>query len=598
MTRHLIPPCACWALFACVGLAAGTADTPAALDKKLIQYGWGIPTTPYVKDHIREMEKRPFDGLIFRLGGGMRVLTPKAWDEAKFTKDYEAAKQIQWKRFTDNFIIMLAASDQDWFSDAHWQAITHNARLMTKAARLARCVGVCFDQEPYGTNPWAYSRVSHRDTKSFAQYEAKVRQRGAEFVRAVEAELPGATILTFFQLSYFDQVLVAMDPRERAEKISGLHYSLLPAFLNGMLDAASPGVRIVDGNERAYYYRDRQAYSAAYHTMKQRALLLVDPKLRTKYERQVQAGFAMYLDQYFGLRTRKVEGHYMTPEDRARWCEHNAYWALYTTDKYVWCYCERMHWFRNQNIPPGCEEALRSARAKLAKGEPLTTDLRPVMEEVERKRKAEISKRLVRRQAEVRRLPKGTPQPRIDGDLTDPAWQKTKPLQPLLALASHPSKLKATTEARVTYDNAALFVAVRCDEPAIKRMNIVGKEHDDDIWAGEDMEVQVCVPGKTSPFYHFMVNPRNVRWDGLQKAGGVDKSYDPEWQHAVRVGPKAWTVEMAIPWAAMDMKAPQPGAVLRANVCRQRRWARELSAWSPMVKGFLEHELYGTWVFK
>ena len=40
------------------------------------------------------------------------------------------------------------------------------------------------------------------------------------------------------------------------------------------------------------------------------------------------------------------------------------------------------------------------------------------------------------------------------------------------------------------------------------------------------------------------------------------------------------------------------GTKLRANICRQRKPGYELSAWSPMVKGFLEHELFGTWVFR
>ena len=26
----------------------------------------------------------------------------------------------------------------------------------------------------------------------------------------------------------------------------------------------------------------------------------------------------------------------MTPEERAQWFEHNTYWALYTSDRYVW----------------------------------------------------------------------------------------------------------------------------------------------------------------------------------------------------------------------------------------------------------------------
>ncbi len=576
---------------------ATTNDTPRALSKKLIQYGWGIPDPAFIHEHIRDMEKRPFQGLIFRLRGGIRVFSTKPWSETQFAEDYEILPKIAWRRFTDNFVIMLAASDQDWFDDAQWNEILRHARLMAKAARLGRCKGVCFDPEPYGPNPWAYARAAHRGEKSFAQYEAKVRQRGAQFLRAIETELPGAVVLTFFQLSYFSELEKPMSPAERAQRLSRMSYSLLPAFLNGMLDAASPAARIVDGNERAYYYRDKAQYFEAYHAMKQRARLLIDPALWPKYRLQVQAGFALYLDQYFGLRTRRVEGHYLTPEQRAQWCEHNAYWALYAADEYVWCYCERMHWFRNQHIPPGCEAALRSAQQKLARGEPMTIDMKPIMEEAKRKQDAEIRARLVKRRAEIRRLPKGAA-PRIDGDLSDAAWRQTPPLEPFLSLALESPKLTAKTLARVTYDESALYVAFQCEEPRPARMRVVGARRDDPIWAGDDVEVMVCAPGGTLPFYHFMVNPKGVVWDGVHRASGSDTSYNPTWRCKVKRGRRAWTAEMAIPWAAMRMSCPQPGTVLRANLCRQRRGARELSAWTPMVRGFLEHELYGVWVFK
>ena len=579
-------------------LAGDTSNTIPALSKKLIQYGWGIPTPDFIRENIRQMEKRPFDGLIFQLRGGRNVLTPTPWDAAKFEQDYENLRQIKWRKFTDNFVIMLAASKQDWFNDEHWGAIEQNVRLIAKGARIAGCVGVCFDQEPYGANPWAYSQTAHRAIKSFAEYEAIVRRRGAQFIRTVEGELPGAQILTFFQLSYFSQLLVPMSPAERQSKLSQVHYSLLPAFLNGMLDAASPDVRIIDGNEGAYYYTDSRSHFEAYHRMKQRGLLLVDPKHWPKYRRQVQAGHALYIDQYFGLRTRKVLGHFLTAEDRAKWFEHNVYWSLNTTDKYVWCYSERMHWFRNQNIPPGCEAAIRSAREKLDAGRPLGIDIKEVVERGHKAQQEALAKRLKQRRAEIHALPKGAARPIIDGQLSDAAWQKTNRLEPLAALATGPDQLKASTQAWATYNDTALFVALRCEEPKPKSMNIVGKARDDDVWMGDDVELMVSAPGKTLPFYHFMVNPRNVPWDAVHTVGGNDLAYDPKWEHATHIDAGFWTAEMAVPWTAMDMKPPRPGTELRANICRQRRPGSELSAWSPMVKGFLEHELFGTWTFR
>ena len=93
------------------------------LDKKLIEYGWDVPTPDFIRTHIGEMKKRPFDGLIFRLKGGVNVLEPAAWDESRFAEDYDNLANIDWGTFTDNFVSMLAASEQDWFNDDQWTAI-------------------------------------------------------------------------------------------------------------------------------------------------------------------------------------------------------------------------------------------------------------------------------------------------------------------------------------------------------------------------------------------------------------------------------------------------------------------------------------------
>ncbi|MBC7287066.1 MAG: hypothetical protein H5T86_03285 [Armatimonadetes bacterium] len=577
-----------------------TQDGPPRLDKKLIEYGWDVPDTTYVRDHIREMEQRPFDGIIFRVRPGLLVLSPKPFDEQALQADLEAAAQIKWEKFTDNFVIMWAASEQDWFNDEHWQAIEHNVRLIARIARLARCVGLCFDPEPYGPNPWVYANAAHHDTKTFAEYEQMARQRGAQFIRAIRAEMPKCILLTFFQLSLFPDLLRPMDPAERAKRLESHHYGLLPAFLNGMLEAAEDAVTIVDGNESAYYYTNAQQYLSVYQLITQRALLLIDPGLWLRYRTQVQVGQALYIDQYFGLRQNvKTYGNYMSPDERARWFEHNIYWALTTTDKYVWCYSERMNWWKNQDVPPGCEEAIRSARRKVENGEPLGFDLEPIIEKARERQRAELQARVKTRSATVSRLPQNTPPPKLDGDLSDAAWSTAAGLEPFLPLASRSEPAVAETRVWVTYDSEKLYVAFRCSEPQPEKIAVAGTARDEDIWLGDCVEVMVCEPGKTLPFYHFIINPNGVFWDAVHvKAQEADTAYNPSWERAVGRGEKDWTVEMAIPWREMKMPAPSEGTTLRVNFCRQRTNGHELTSWSTMVNGFLEPDLFGTLTFK
>jgi hypothetical protein len=352
--------------------------------KKLIEYGWDVPTPSQMRAELASMEKRPFDGLIFQLSGGHNAFVTKPLEPAKFTEDERILRDMQFTRFHDNFVLVWGSppADFDWFDDTQWQTIGANAELLVGIAQAGRVRGICFDPEPYDFSLWDYAKQPKAKDHTFTEYRAKVRQRGAQLMRAFENRMPGATILTFFHVSLFDR-FVALPEAARTERLAKEGWGLMPDFFVGMLESASPKARFIDGNETAYYYTSREQYFRAYHAIRQRALGLVPSELREKYERQVQAGQALYVDQNFALRQPKPEqyvSYRMTPDERAKWFEHNTYWALYTTDEYVWCYSERMNWWKDQT-PPGLEEAIVSARQKIAEGKPLGFDIEPLITE-------------------------------------------------------------------------------------------------------------------------------------------------------------------------------------------------------------------------
>jgi hypothetical protein len=364
-----------------VSLFAGAAP-PAPLGKKLIEYGWDVPTPAQMRDELASMEKRPFDGVIFRLAAGHNAFLTKPLESAAFAEDDRILRNLQFTRFRDNFVLVWGSPppDFDWFNDTQWTAIEGNARLLVGIAQAGHVQGICFDPEPYDFSLWDYAKQPQTNSHTFAEYRAKVRQRGAQLMRAFEKSMPGASILTFFHVSLFDR-FVTLSDSERAERLLRDGWGLMPDFFIGMLEAASPKARFIDGNENAYYYTSREQYFRAYHAIRQRARGLVPAELRDKYDRQVQAGQALYVDQNFALRqpnTEKYLSSRMIPEERARWFEHNTYWALYTTDEYVWCYSERMNWWKNQT-PPGLESAIVSARQKIAEGKPLDIDIEPLI---------------------------------------------------------------------------------------------------------------------------------------------------------------------------------------------------------------------------
>jgi hypothetical protein len=367
-------------LFLCVGLNAGllAAEFPR---KKLIATGWDQPDDKRLAENIELMEKRPFDGVVIQLDGTTddgkacpmnQTFSNRPWKQEWFTENAKRLASIRFRRFNDNFILVGAnPGDVDWFDDAGWATIVEHWRI---AARLARgggltLKGILFDPEPYN-EPYAiftYHSKPQRTEIPFAEYYAKVRQRGREVMTAVAKEYPDITIFCYFLGTYVSRPAETSDPKEA---MANTHYGLLPAFLDGWLDAAPPTVKIVDGCEAAYRFNSEQAFLDAAVKIKGIYQRLVSEENRAKYRAQVQVGFGLYLDAHVNP---KDSPWYIDPlggtrSDRLR---ANVTTALSVTDEYVWIYGEKYRWWPTPNggikpeswpdVLPGCDRILAYA---------------------------------------------------------------------------------------------------------------------------------------------------------------------------------------------------------------------------------------------
>jgi hypothetical protein len=378
--------------------AAFSTLKPNLPSKKLIEYGWDqfyAPNPSYIRDNIREMEKRPFDGIAFCLTdtvagqeNGGRVFDVKGWDEEKLKPQLQVLQDIKWDKFTDNFLMMFAVSNMDWFSDSDWDKVLGHAKFMGLAAKTARCKGIIFDPEPYGTNPWRYDQQVQAKTKSFDEYALKARQRGQQFIKALSAEMPEMKLLMLYQYSlFYTYASKDVDPAKRAQAANKNEYGLMAPFLDGMLEAATSKIEFIDGNEFSYYYKSPLDFYRSYHHLRHEAKLYVAPELRGKFDSNVKASQALYVDYTMNLRPdlHKVSPAVnMSPEARLRYFEHNLYYALQSSDEYVWMYGENVNWY-NQKVPQikeqtpewiaAVSEAIVSAKDKVSRGEELGFDI-------------------------------------------------------------------------------------------------------------------------------------------------------------------------------------------------------------------------------
>jgi hypothetical protein len=381
------------AILTCVVPFAERTAGQSRLRKKIIEYGWDVPYPDFVEHNIQDMQKRPFDGIIFRTRGFDHVFDTNVWKKEELQPQLDTLARIKRRKFTDNFLALYAAnkSNMDWFDDHHWNTIVENMKLFSAAVQTGHCVGVCFDPEPYGTDPWVYPG-SYKD-KSFDEVAEQVRKRGQQFIRALQTNMPRLRLLSFFQFGLYGDILDEPDPKVRQEKLLKKWMVLLPSFYIGILEGASPDTILVDGNESAYYYESPDSFFRAYHLIRQRSQALIPEDLRRKYNAQVQTGMALYIDQTLAKRTQETTSHFLSPQEQLRFFEHNAYYALTTTDEYVWCYSERMNWWLpsekvqpDRVLPAGVEEALVSAKTKYEQGRPLGFDIKEMIEKAHDKR--------------------------------------------------------------------------------------------------------------------------------------------------------------------------------------------------------------------
>ena len=179
-------------------------STPKTTGKKLIEFGWDKPLPAAVR--TAKLEASPFDGAIFRSSAGDWTFLPNALPVKEFDADIAAFKLIKSKKLENSFyeIQSNANQDWDWFNDASWKSTEANLAQIARVAKQSGLRGVMFDAETYVFNIWQYAVQARAKTVSFAQYEAKLRERGAQTMRALEREYPDLTFFTFWWLSSFE----------------------------------------------------------------------------------------------------------------------------------------------------------------------------------------------------------------------------------------------------------------------------------------------------------------------------------------------------------------------------------------------------------
>jgi len=332
-----------------LSVAGEPAERPR---KKLIQIGWDMMDTAFVRKHLAEMEAAgPFDGIMLWVRGQRADGKPAsaeqawdghAWDRTSFRAAIDDLKACRFKQFTDNFArLNCTPGTLAWDDDAGWMALADKAAILAWVCKEGGLKGICLDPESYGEKQFQYKGAKDR---SFAETSKLARKRGAQVMRGFAAENPSMTLMSFWLASLCMDIGRAVHPDEALATES---YGLWPAFLNGLLDELPPAMVLVDGNENGYYLEGLQYHAVAsgMRNLTGPALALVAAENRAKYRAQMQIAFGFYLDMFIN-----EEGHrfYRGPKEGGTRLDHlrdNLSAALEASDQYVWVYGEGCKWW-------------------------------------------------------------------------------------------------------------------------------------------------------------------------------------------------------------------------------------------------------------
>ena len=364
-------------VLSCLAVAApALAGTKA---KKLIEYGWDVPNAKLVREAVAEMERIPFDGLVIRVEDpdpqglhrdlGWRVFSRERFKPEDYEQTIRDLKATRFKKLKENFIQVISyPGDVDWF-DPDWSAAAHNAACLARVAKQSGCKGIMFDPEEYGGYPiWTYRAMpeSFKTAHTYEEYAAKARERGREFIQAINKEFPDITILALFgpSITYLNAY---------RKPIQESQYSLLEPFYDGVCEAATSGSRLVDGYEFSYGFRTREKFIEGRRLLFEASKISANP---TAFKKHVRAGFGVWADNQslqLGWHPDDFSKNYFTPAGLRATLNY----ALEQSDKYVWVYSERLRWWDGKP-PQEFVDALRLAKEGPGLGEPHPMLLRPM----------------------------------------------------------------------------------------------------------------------------------------------------------------------------------------------------------------------------
>jgi hypothetical protein len=203
----------------------------------------------------------------------------------------------------------------------------------------------------------------------------------------------------------------------------------------------------------------------------------------------------------------------------------------------------------------------------------------------------------VRRSVTAIPIPANGRPPTIDGRLDDEIWTNAPITTRMIQSRPDPgAEAQMRTEARLAYDDRALYVAVRLFDPTPLTILAPFVRRDDET-TSDWVFVEIDSRHDRRTGFDFGLNPRGVQVDGMWMDDSIyDPTWDAVWEGAARIDATGWTAEFRIPFSQLPFSASVADAaadgaataeaVWGLNIYRNSQRRGEVSNWSPRLNGW------------
>jgi hypothetical protein len=178
------------------------------------------------------------------------------------------------------------------------------------------------------------------------------------------------------------------------------------------------------------------------------------------------------------------------------------------------------------------------------------------------------------------------PAPSIDGRLDEAVWNTASPAADFVQQRPQPGAPPTPgfeTEARVLYDDRAIYVAIRANDPAPDSLAATLGRRD---FTGYSDWVQVVIDSYRDrrTAFRFAVNPAGVKKDVFHSEDfNEDIGWDAVWEARAAVDSAGWTAEFRIPLSQLRYAGHAGEQSWGINFQRDVARRNERTWWQPIL---------------